>query len=262
MKYGICHYSLVPLRKLPAHTQEMTTELLFGEHFSILENQNEWLKIRCSHDKYEGWIPEGMFIPLSRKEYLLLEDEDKMYFCGEPTLMVRNEQTGQEFPITLGSRLPFLKKNKFQIGAYPFTLHGKSVAVIKPESTKNITETAYRYLNAPYLWGGRSLFGIDCSGFVQMCFRFNSIALPRDAWQQEKKGRRIQKLSSAREADLAFFSNTDGKIVHTGILINKDIIIHASERVRIDKIDEKGIYNEQKGKYTHNLCGIKRIIGN
>ena len=117
-----------------------------------------------------------------------------------------------------------------------------------------------RYLNAPYLWGGRSPFGIDCSGFTQLVFKFAGIKLQRDAYQQGGQGSIINFIEEVQPGDLAFFSNDEGAIIHVGIMLKDNRIIHSSGKVRIDKIDHFGIYNAETKKHSHLLKLIKRMF--
>jgi gamma-D-glutamyl-L-lysine dipeptidyl-peptidase len=115
-------------------------------------------------------------------------------------------------------------------------------------------------LNSPYLWGGKTPFGIDCSGFTQMAYKLAGIKLRRDAWQQAEQGHTINLLEETEPGDLAFFDNDEGNIVHVGIILRDHKIIHAAGKVRIDSIDHYGINNKELKKYTHKLRLIKRMV--
>jgi len=110
------------------------------------------------------------------------------------------------------------------------------------------------------LWGGRSPFGIDCSGFTQMVYKLCGMPLKRDAWMQAEQGQDIHLLDETQPGDLAFFDNEEGRIIHVGILTTKNRIIHASGKVRLDSIDHQGIFNSETKRYTHNLRLLKRLI--
>ena len=126
--------------------------------------------------------------------------------------------------------------------------------------TTDIINNAMKYLGAPYMWGGRSPFGIDCSGFTQVVFGMCGITLKRDAYLQAELGNTIDFINETKTGDLVFFDNDESKITHVGIMIEDKQIIHASGEVRIDSIDHNGIYNENAKKYSHKLRIIKRII--
>jgi len=140
--------------------------------------------------------------------------------------------------------------------------HLSSSDLISKEETnsQNLIPLALQYLNAPYLWGGKSILGIDCSGLVQVVFAMSGIQLNRDASEQVESGQAIDSLSETKPGDLAFFENSNGKIIHVGILLNSHQIIHASGWVKVEAIDSTGIVSAQTGEYTHKLRAIKRIV--
>ncbi len=257
MNHGLCDLSVVPLRKEPDDSSEMVSQLLFGEHFEIIQSKRQWKKIRIAFDQYEGWIDEKQFSPI------LLEDFNRLnktasYVTTELIELVRYND--RLIPILAGSSLPFYNGQSFRIGSLSIPFDGKTKNCDHPVPGKKLAENACIYLNAPYLWGGRSPFGIDCSGFTQMVFKISGYRLKRDAWQQAEQGISVGLITEARTGDLAFFENPDGKIVHTGIILSPDEIIHASGKVRIDKVDQQGIFNVTRKRYTHNLRLIRRIL--
>lgn len=257
MKFGICLLSHVPCRKDPSDKSELVTQLLFGEHYTILEVLPKWVKIKIQHDSYEAWICIKQNFPISEQEFNHLS-EKPLQFCTELVQVIQNEN--KIFPIVLGSTLPHFSGETISIGKTKYQYHGgASDSNLKPNKNK-IIQDAFMYLGAPYLWGGRSPFGIDCSGFTQMVYRLNNVNLPRDASQQIDLGTHYSFIEEAQAGDLAFFDNEEGKIVHVGILLQDQKIIHASGQVRIDKLDHHGIFNEELGKYTHKLRIIKKII--
>lgn len=153
----------------------------------------------------------------------------------------------------------FLFIQKRKDGVYPL---GSLVALKTPQNDRTLLQTARLFLNTPYLWGGRTFMGIDCSGFTQIVFRAHGIKLLRDAYQQATQGRKI-KLADAATNDLAFFSNSEGRVIHVGIVIKEKEslkIIHASGKVRIDLLDDRGIFNTETQSYSHQLHSLKRIL--
>jgi hypothetical protein len=259
MQYGICLLSAVPCRKEPDNTSEMVTQLLFGEPYTVTEITESWLKILTTFDNYECWINVKQHSKISETVFMRLQKEDPAY-SSELIQVISNKLTKADFPITIGGRLPFLKDKKTGFDNLEFFFDGQSTLASKKNSTSEIISTAFLFLNAPYLWGGKSPLGIDCSGFTQTVYKVNGYQLPRDAAQQAELGFPLNFVEESEAGDLAFFDNEEGKIVHVGILLDNERIIHASGCVRIDKFDHYGIYNSDTKKYSHTLRVIKRVL--
>ena len=257
--YGICNVSLAPVRKEADDRSEMVTQLLFGETFEVIGKQKQWRKIVTTSDSYEGWIDEKQFAELSLKEIETLKAAPETFTIDLVQLAVHNATT--MLPLLIGSRLPAYMGHTFTVGETPYTFDGHVKTVDHtPAMRSGIVETAYVYINAPYLWGGKSPFGIDCSGFTQMVYKLNGITLKRDANQQAEQGETLSFIAEAQPGDLAFFDNEEGRITHVGIVLSNSKIIHASGKVRIDNLDQHGIYNEDKKTYTHKLRVIKKLV--
>ena len=244
----------------------MVTQLLFGEHFEVLEEKKSWTLIRIAYDGYECWIDKKQFLPLNDvkgiSDSTTAVTTDLVQLASPHPSPKEREQN--HIPILLGSSLPKYSDKEFLLGKEKYSFEGEVMFPFakksKSPSFGGVGEASKWYLNTPYLWGGRSPFGLDCSGFTQMVFKLNGIKLKRDAWQQAEEGKTLSFLEEAQQDDLAFFDNEDGKIVHVGILLGKEKIIHASGKVRTDKLDHQGIYNAEIKKYTHRLRVIKRIF--
>lgn len=255
MSFVICIVPDAPLRRDAAHRSEMVSQLLFGEMAVVLEETKAFTRVRCLYDGYEGWCQSNQLTGIGSEK---LNEEVKQLSAEWATAI---DFDGQPMHLSLGSSLGLLQHGKAQIDKYAISYNGKTWdpigSVFSGEAIKAI---AFQYLNTPYLWGGRSVFGIDCSGFVQQVFRFFNKVLPRDAYQQAETGELVGFLQEATCGDLAYFDNEEGRITHVGILLNPDTIIHASGKVRIDKIDNMGILNSDTGERTHQLRIIKRYF--
>jgi len=254
---GIATLSVIPVRKEPSDRAEMVTQILFGEQFEVIERKDSWTSVRLNYDNYTGWIDSKQFTPLDDKEADALSQQPLTVALDLLQLAISGNEV---IPVIIGSSLPFYKDNKFHIGQKEYSYEGvvQVGAVSNPISA--IIQHAYLYLNAPYLWGGRIPFGIDCSGFTQIVFKLSGIKLKRDAYQQGEQGVAVKTLKEAKEGDLAFFKKNEDRITHTGIILSGNHIMHASGRVRIDKIDENGIVNMETNLHSHSLAVIRRII--
>lgn len=252
--FAICNLSIIPLRAEPSDRSEIVSQVLFGEHFEILETQNQWSKIKLQYDDYEGWVDSKQYQTISEKSFESLS-KDAIILNSDLVEYVTNP-SNILLPIPLGSSLSFLHHSEINIENFEF--EGMRTSGVKLKS--DLIATAYMYLNAPYLWGGKTPFGIDCSGFTQMVYKLNGYRLLRDASQQSSQGEALSFIEESEPGDLAFFDNEEGKIIHVGIIMDNNYIIHASGKVRIDRLDHLGIYNAEQNKHTHRLRVIKKIV--
>lgn len=257
--FGICNLSIVPCRKEPSDRSEMVSQLLFGEHFEVLEIQGSWCRIRNDYDGYESWIDKKQFLPIAEPTATILSSSP-VYCSNELIQVISDTRTSTLFPIVLGSTLPNFDNGDCLVENSGFSYDGAYIEGQLPFTKNGVVELAMMYLNAPYLWGGRSPLGIDCSGFTQMVYKLNGIRLKRDAYQQAEQGETLSFVEEAEAGDLAFFDNDEGRIVHVGIVMDNNKIIHASGKVRIDGFDHHGIFNAEKRDYSHRLRLLKRIV--
>lgn len=256
MLYGICQLSMVPLRLEPSDTSEMVSQVLFGEHFTVLEKDKKWSKIQIHFDQYEGYIDNKQFLEI--EEALFHQLSEAEYHYSSEILDYVTDKDNNLSTISIGSRLPFLQDQQFSVGPKEYhydgpTYHGKL-------KKSEIVHKAFLFLNAPYLWGGKTPFGIDCSGFTQLVYKLCGYSLLRDAKDQATQGEVLSFIEESEPGDLAFFDNDEGVITHVGIIMQDYFIIHAHGKVRIDVLDHSGIYNTDTKKHTHKLRVIKRIV--
>ncbi len=252
--FGICNLANIPLRSEPSDRSEIVSQVLFGEAFLILEKNKNWLKIQLQYDDYQGWIDAKQYQEISKGSYDQL-CEDAIILNSDLVEYVTTSKN-MLMPIPLGASLTFL--NYPEINTEQFTFEGLKISGTKPKS--NLINTSFMYLNAPYLWGGKTPFGIDCSGFTQMVYKLNGYKILRDASQQATLGEPLSFIEESEPGDLAFFDNEEGNIIHVGIIMDNNYIIHASGKVRIDRLDHLGIFNAETNRHTHKLRVIKKII--
>jgi gamma-D-glutamyl-L-lysine dipeptidyl-peptidase len=257
--FGICHLSAVPCRKEPSDKSELVTQLLFGESVRVLEKRDAWHHVVTGADEYTCWIDRKQYAPVTKEVFEALQ-KDPAPVAGELFQLITDNKTGETFPILLGSSLPFYENGTCRFGDRTYSFDGTCRAHDEQPERNSVIETALMFRNSPYLWGGKTPFGLDCSGFTQLVFKANGVQLKRDAWQQADAGDPCSFVEEAEPGDLAFFDNEEGRIVHVGIIIGDNRIIHASGRVRIDHYDHYGIFTPERGGYTHNLRVIKKVI--
>jgi hypothetical protein len=250
MHHGICHLSIVPIRILAEDSSEMVTQLLYGDHFKILEKRKYWSKIRDDFDGCIGWIQNNQFISIDKQDYKSLQNSEDNKFSSDLVSYV-SDGNNVLLPIVLGSAV---KNARFL--AHQFD--GALIANKKGKS--NLINIALHYLNAPYLWGGKTPFGIDASGFTQMVYKINGYKLLRRAEEQATQGEALSFVEESEPGDLAFFDNNEGQIDHVGLIMQDNFIIHVHGKVRIDRLDHTGIFNTELRNYTHKLRVIKKIL--
>lgn len=238
----------------------MVSQLLFGESYKIVENTSDsrYMRIEAEHDGYLGWLDAKQHTEISEEYFNLLRTSSLVLTADLTSEVLCNQK---RLSVLAGSRLPFFDNGYFSIADLHYRLEGDVIHVSNSafKIEDKILQIASFYLGVPYLWGGRTPFGIDCSGFVQQVFRFFGYALKRDAYMQAEEGKSVP-FHTLQPADLLFFENNDGRIVHVGIAVGEGKIIHASGEVRMDRVDEEGIFHEKLNTHTHRLSLVRRIL--
>jgi hypothetical protein len=253
MEYGICNLSVIPLRADANDRSEQVSQVLFGEMFEIKEWKENWVQIVTSFDNYTGWIGRLQFLMLGHLAYKRFRQTPPP-LTYRPVTQAWKMANNSVLYLPAGSSLAFLEGTTCRIGNEQFEIIGEI------GETENLIVTATSFLNSPYLWGGRTHFGIDCSGFTQAVFILKGVNLHRDASMQVEQGYAVEAIHDSKLGDLAFFANNEGKVVHVGMMLNNEKIIHASGKVKMDVIDEKGIYSDELSRYTHKLSEIRRLF--
>ncbi len=260
MNYGISNLSIIPVRIEPSERSEMLTQILFGEHFELREQIMGWTNVKLEFDGCEGWVDSKMITPIHERTKRKIESSAMAVTSDIITIVPVNEE--QNLMLVAGSTLPVWRPylKQFSVTRDTYLAAGEVVyGNLKNPRQIAITQ-ALKYFNAPYLWGGRTPFGVDCSGLTQIIYKMIGIKIPRDASEQVKIGRALSFVDEAEPGDLAFFDDDEGKIVHVGIMWKRNKIIHASGQVRIDNVDQFGIFNGDTQRYTHKMRVMKKII--
>lgn len=234
MEKYYCSVSVSPIRAEVSEKSEMTSQILYGETCEIIKTEGLYSKIKMDFDGYEGWVNSSV---------LKKENSEISKNLVTQNYGVFDLPEGRNL-ISLGSEVAFETEN----------------FVDNNNIRESLVESAKKFINVPYLWGGRSYFGIDCSALVQLVYKIHGIALPRDADKQAELGEARDFVEESEPGDLAFFEDETGFISHVGLVLSPFELIHASGKVRIDSLDFSGIYNAEKNKHTHKLRMVKTVI--
>jgi hypothetical protein len=252
MEEYICENVFVPLRSGPTHKSEMLSQILFGEKYTIVDKSGSWLKIMTLFDNYLGWID------IDHLQFSIAEGNSCGYVLNRTLVCTRNDNTRMVLEAGCEVFNPDFDDKTFTIGKNIYTAlsdFGKHYI----STNDALPDIAMKFINSPYIWGGRIPSGIDCSGLTQLAYKIFSIPIARDAANQAEEGKLIDFIDEAIPGDLAFFGNSNGRISHTGMIISRGLIIHASGRVRIDTVDHQGIFRNEINGYSHTLRTIRRI---
>lgn len=262
------------MRSQASDKSELCNQLLFGESYQVVKKDNtgKWLYIRNAFDQYEGWIAEVQYKSISTEYFEQLNLQARVLAND---LVGYVQKYSRKLPILKGSSLPFFQEGHIKIEQEIIPFDGNALSLTETQANHFLIDQALSYLGAPYLWGGRSPFGIDCSGFTQQVFKLSGYSLLRDAYQQATQGDLMTDFAQAQPGDLAFFER-DNRIIHVGIIIDETSfqeiypnqaltaqtypIIHALDAVRIDLLNTQGIYNLERNIYTHKFKEIRRIF--
>ena len=254
METFVCENVFVPLRSGPSHKAEMTSQVLFGEKYRVTDMSGHWYRIETLFDKYQGWID------INHLQHTVSATDNKGQVLNRALLCYRKDNA--KLILEAGCEVydPDIKEGIFYAGEDKFTTEPDFSSAFT-DLRESISDTAIRFINSPYIWGGRIPSGIDCSGFVQLVYKIRGVSLPRDSRQQAETGRAVTFLEETLPGDLVFFDDERGRIEHVGLILARGLVIHASGRVRIDMIDHQGIYKNEIRGYSHKLRTIRRVTG-
>ena len=257
LEYGVCRLSVVPVRNDPKHSAEQVAQLLFGDHYEVLEitADKQWTLIRIYSDQSEGWIDWGQHHNISEEYFQQINKTDYKITTdvASPVLYKKSPLT-----IVMGSIVPISSSELFKIEEQ-FAFNGESKGLGQRRDADFIALMARKYLSSPFQWGGKSPFGIDHTGLVQMVFKIAGYPLPRNLKQLSSQGRKVTNLEESKPGDIAFFSAKGSALSHCGIILDDNRVIHASGQVRIDALTEEGIVVPETKVYTHFLLSIRRV---
>jgi len=255
-KFGACVQACISIKQEASHKSEMISQLIFGELYEIIEKNAKWTLIKTDFDNYTGWIDSQQVYEISQNEFQRLKNTESFFTS---TALSEIDLIGDKNKILISLGSVLYGQESFKIGEFEYKIADKTTLVKKIENISQLTKIAKICTNSPYLWGGRNIMGFDCSGFVQVIFRLAGVHLLRDSSKQALQGLEIEELKNSKAFDLAFFGENN-KIDHVGIIIENSEIIHSSGKVKIDIINEEGIFSKSQKTITHKLICIKRFL--
>lgn len=258
MKYAVCSSAVGCIRNSASHKSELLSQILFGELVEILEEKGlRWAKIHSIEDDIVGWTARNELTIITDKQLEQYQQDFAFVFD-----LFQPAMDGSYFvPLTFGARLPLFDGMSCAIDKKSFTYSGQALSSSQLKQDRAMVQKiALKLLNVPYLWGGRSVLGMDGPAFTQLVYRMCNIKLPRQVDLQINKGEGVSFVELAQVGDIAFFENFKGKIVHCGVVLPDNKVIHAHGKVRIDTLDHYGIQNKAEGRYSHRLRIIKRLL--
>jgi len=253
MEKYICENVFVPLRSGPSHRSEMLSQVLFGEKYMIIDQSGHWIKVETDFDNYQGWIDSDHVL------HSIVNGNNCGHVLNKNLLCYKSDTTKLVLEPGCEIYSPDFEDKTFLAGNNSFTA-GREFNNSFITTSDLLTDTAIKFINSPYIWGGRIPSGIDCSGLTQLVYKIHGIKIKRNSWQQAESGTEVSFIDEANPGDLAFFDDDRGRISHVGMILSRGQVIHASGRVRIDSIDHQGIFRQETGKYTHHLRMVKRLI--
>jgi gamma-D-glutamyl-L-lysine dipeptidyl-peptidase len=253
MERYICENVFIPLRSGPTHKSEMLSQILFGEKYTVTDISGNWMKIETLFDSYKGWID------IHHLQQEVDNGDSDSHVLNRSLLCYRNDKTKMILEAGCEIYNPDFIKGRFTAGNNTYiTSHEFNSNYIS--ANESVADTAMKFINSPYIWGGRVPSGIDCSGLTQLIYKIHGVAIARDSWKQSEEGKPVDFINEARPGDLVFFDNDRGKISHVGMILSQGLVIHSSGRVRIDSIDHQGIFKKEINGYSHKLRMIRRIV--
>ena len=265
MNFGICLITVAPLRREPNHRSEMVTQVLFGECVQIIDQKDEWILAETLDDQYPGWIHRIQLTVLNAEGFEQIAKSNRLISKARLTFATEEQpdpkagdMPGKPLMISGGSSIYLQEDGRMSVAGRHF-LFPNGLTDADSMNKGSIPDFARGFLSVPYIWGGRSALGFDCSGFVQLVFKMAGIQIKRDAAMQVNEGEPVHLLQETLPGDLVFFDDDEDMITHVGILLSDSQVIHAYGKVRIDPIDQQGIFNPELKRYSHRLRFIKRV---
>ena len=256
--FGVCRLSVISVRKEQSHQSLQLTQLLFGDHYEVVtkSNDRQWLHIKIYFDQAEGWIESNQHHEIT-KEYFDQINVADFKITTDVCSTILYKKT--PLSILMGSIVPISQSELFKMEEQ-FAFNGESKGIGQKREFEFLKSIALKYLNAPEQEGGKTPFGIDGIGLIQMVFKICGYSLGHRTEELHKHVKSVKDLHSTKLGDVAFFHHRKYKRMNIGLVLDENRILHVDGRVRIDQLMEEGVLNLETKIYTHQLSAMGRIL--
>jgi gamma-D-glutamyl-L-lysine dipeptidyl-peptidase len=258
VSYGVCRLSVVSVRKEQSHQSLQVTQLLFGDHYEVVQEStnHNWLRISVYFDGSSGWIERKQHHGISKEYFEQINTSDfKITTEVCSTILYKKSPIS----ILMGSIVPISQSELFKMDEQ-FAFNGESKSLGQKRDFEFLKSISLKYLNVPEQEGGKSPFGIDGYGLIQMTYKIAGYPISRVVEDLVSHGKVVKDIRDAKRGDVVLVASRKQGKISAGLLMEDNKLLHADGRVRIDQLMEDGVLDLETKIYTHELKTIVRIL--